>query len=105
MLALLKRLRAALEPSPATPPARTMLPGGLWRDADGRLCIDLEFVEELHELRRLIQSAEIGSLRVFRRGAEVAVDPKAVEEWRFTGMCNYYFLLDGLHGFEEVGGR
>ena len=62
--------------------------------------IDLQEVHEALELRQRINHAELEDIQFHMHGKDVVIDPKEIEQWRFTGLNNFDFALEVLYDWE-----
>ena len=57
-----------------------------------RTKVNLTDVRWMLKLRRTINSADLQYLDIYDGTRKITVDPKSLEEWRFTGLNNVDFL-------------
>jgi len=55
--------------------------------------VDIEHVRKLQEERMKINSAELKDIEWYEDGEKVEIDPKTLEDFRFTGLCNTDFII------------
>ena len=65
-----------------------------------KIRIDVEDVIEFHKRRAYWDSVPIQDVEFFENGAKIEVDPEIINEWRFIGLSNDYFVLHHLKGKE-----
>lgn len=66
-------------------------------ETTGTNVIDVEEVRELAKRRRKINSIPIEHLRIRESGNEIPISKEMVEEFKFIGLDNYYFILDEFY--------
>ncbi len=59
--------------------------------------ISIEFIKRLHRHRSLINSEDLENIEFYEKGKKVDIDPKLIEEFKFTGLNNIDFIVSGYY--------
>jgi hypothetical protein len=63
--------------------------------------VDLEEVLAIQKRHAEINDIPFEELEVYENGVKVDINPEIIEEWKYVGLGNFYFIADEF--YKKVG--
>lgn len=59
--------------------------------------VDIEYVKLLYQQMDIINRENLKNIEWYENGIKLNIDPELLEEWKFIGLSNVYFILNGFY--------
>jgi hypothetical protein len=64
--------------------------------------IDIDRIKAIYMEIRVFREADLKDIEFFENGEPVKVNPKLIEEWKYTGLSNLEFVMLGVYKQDQL---